>query len=107
MNAGRAAQRVHLKSGVIRKERTRRELAIVRRLQPRVLFETGAILFRRCNGFEFREGFDVNTKQLPGEMELAQFPRIACSAIDLHPISTAACWIAINSAIPFLASSVM
>src|SRR6187402_3426018 len=46
MDAGRAAQRVHLEAGILRQAGTAEMLGVVPGLEPRVVFERGAVFLR-------------------------------------------------------------
>ena len=53
------------------------------------------------------ERFDIDREEFAGKLEFAQLSRISRGAVDLHPRSVTAFWIAISSAMPALASAVM
>ncbi len=86
-----AAQSIHFEPRIVREKRPRRKPAVIRRFQPGILFECGAVFFRSLYRFQVRQRLNIDAEQFPRQPEFAQLPRIARRAIDLHANAIAAC----------------
>ena len=68
-----------------RRTAPRREPAVIRGFDARVLFEGRAIFFGRRDRLQTGQRLDVNAQQFARKLKLAQLPRIARGAVDFTP----------------------